>query len=349
MFKQGNIDLINSVLDLVINGNGFFVISNNGVISYICVGYFNIDKQDFIVDNNGYCLQGYVVGLNGQLQNGVVIDFKVECVNQVLQVILSIQQLYNFNLMLKLLIVMLFDLFDVVIYNLFFLLGIYDSQGNFYIMSQFFIKNELDLNVILLILENSWIMKVLIDGVNLFDLLNKMLMSFNVIFDVSGQMILVWVLDGSISGLGFSIDVIINVIQFSLVIGNLLIFGIGWILVVLDGKILLIYVWNGVIGVVSGIFFDMCKIIQYFIVFVQSNLIQDGYIIGQLVGLEIDDIGVIFVCYINGQFKVQGQVVLVNFVNIQGLMLIGKIFWVQFLEFGELVVGVLCLGILGVL
>ena len=69
MFKQGNIDSTNSVLDLAINGNGFFVTSNSGAISYTRAGYFNTDKQDFIVDNNGYRLQGYAVGPNGQLQN----------------------------------------------------------------------------------------------------------------------------------------------------------------------------------------------------------------------------------------------------------------------------------------
>ncbi|UTN75248.1 flagellar hook-basal body complex protein [Pseudomonas aeruginosa] len=82
MFKQGNIDSTNSVLDLAINGNGFFVTSNNGAISYTRAGYFNTDKQDFIVDNNGYRLQGYAVGPNGQLQNGVVTDLKVERANQ---------------------------------------------------------------------------------------------------------------------------------------------------------------------------------------------------------------------------------------------------------------------------
>ena len=82
MFKQGNIDSTNSVLDLAINGNGFFVTSNNGAISYTRAGYFNTDKQDFIVDNNGYRLRGYAVGPNGQLQNGVVTDLKVERANQ---------------------------------------------------------------------------------------------------------------------------------------------------------------------------------------------------------------------------------------------------------------------------
>ena len=82
MFKQGNIDSTNSVLDLAINGNGFFVTSNNGAISYTRAGYFNTDKQDFIVDNNGYRLQGYAVGPNGQLQNGVVTDLKVERANR---------------------------------------------------------------------------------------------------------------------------------------------------------------------------------------------------------------------------------------------------------------------------
>ena len=42
-----NIDSTNSVLDLAINGNGFFVTSNNGAISYTRAGYFNTDKAGF--------------------------------------------------------------------------------------------------------------------------------------------------------------------------------------------------------------------------------------------------------------------------------------------------------------
>ncbi len=49
--------------------------------------------------------------------------------------------------------------------------------------------------------------------------------------------------------------------------------------------------------------------------------------------------GVIFARYTNGQSMVQGQVVLANFANVQGLTPVGKTAWVQSFESGEPVVG----------
>ena len=58
---------------------------------------------------------------------------------------------------------------------------------------------------------------------------------------------------------------------------------------------------------------------------------------------------VIFARYTNGQSKVQGQVVLANFANIQGLTPIGKTSLVQSSESGEPAVGAPRSGTLGAL
>ena len=50
---------------------------------------------------------------------------------------------------------------------------------------------------------------------------------------------------------------------------------------------------------------------------------RDGYTTGQLSGLSIDDTGMMFATYTNGQSKVIGQVVLANFTNSQGLASVG--------------------------
>ncbi|MCU6680451.1 hypothetical protein M8320_00160, partial [Leclercia sp. H6W5] len=137
-------------------------------------------------------------------QNGVVTDLKVERANQAPQATSSIQQSYNLNSTLKPPTVTPFDPSDAATYNSSSSLGIYDSQGNSHTMSQFFIKNEPDPNATPPIPENSWTMKVLIDGVNPLDPSNKTPMSFNVTFDASGQMTSVRAPDGSTSGPGFS-------------------------------------------------------------------------------------------------------------------------------------------------
>lgn len=59
-FTQGNITTTNNSLDVAINGNGFFRMSNNGTVMYARNGQFQIDKNGFIVDSKGAQLTGYL-------------------------------------------------------------------------------------------------------------------------------------------------------------------------------------------------------------------------------------------------------------------------------------------------
>lgn len=68
-FTQGGLTLTNNPLDLAINGEGFFRLSNNGAITYTRNGQFQLDKNGFIVnDNGGLKLQGYMANASGQIQ-----------------------------------------------------------------------------------------------------------------------------------------------------------------------------------------------------------------------------------------------------------------------------------------
>ncbi|MAP30126.1 MAG: flagellar hook protein FlgE, partial [Pseudomonas sp.] len=72
LFNQGNISFTENSLDLAINGNGFFVTSNNGAISYTRAGYFGTDSSGNIVNNAGERLQGFAVNaVTGQINQGV--------------------------------------------------------------------------------------------------------------------------------------------------------------------------------------------------------------------------------------------------------------------------------------
>ena len=79
IFTQGNINYTENSLDLAINGNGFFVTSNNGALSYTRAGYFGTNQEGFIVSNNGERLQGYGVDpLTGKVNEGVPTDLRVD-------------------------------------------------------------------------------------------------------------------------------------------------------------------------------------------------------------------------------------------------------------------------------
>ena len=76
-FTQGNIDFTDNALDLAIGGEGFFVISDNGVRSYTRAGAFGIDNQGFVVDSNGARLQAYPFAGNGLFNTGTPQDLQL--------------------------------------------------------------------------------------------------------------------------------------------------------------------------------------------------------------------------------------------------------------------------------
>jgi flagellar hook protein FlgE len=70
-----------------------------------------------------------------------------------------------------------------------------------------------------------------------------------------------------------------------------------------------------------------------------SSVTQDGISAGQLRGLEIDDSGVAFARYTNGESRALGQIALANFNNENGLQPIGDTNWVETFASGSANVG----------
>jgi flagellar hook protein FlgE len=80
-FSQGNISGTENALDMAIDGTGFFVLNDNGSESYTRAGYFSLDKDGFVVSNNGSRLQGYEAN-DGGVVNGVLDDLQIVIGNQ---------------------------------------------------------------------------------------------------------------------------------------------------------------------------------------------------------------------------------------------------------------------------
>lgn len=98
--------------------------------------------------------------------------------------------------------------------------------------------------------------------------------------------------------------------------------------------------WNPGGGAAAGQTFDidLSSSTQYGSNFAVNTLSQDGYTAGQLLGVDVDDTGVVFARYSNGQSQVTAQVVLANFANKQGLKPIGDTSWVETFASGSPVV-----------
>lgn len=388
LFNQGTIDSTQNALDMAINGNGFFVTSNNGAVSYTRAGYFGTDKNGYVVDNNGYRLQGYPVNAQGQLQNGVVGDLRIETSNQAPKATAQISQTFNLNSTNTTPTVTPFNATDPTTYNSSTSVNIYDSQGNAHVMTQYFTKTG----------PNNWTMNVLVDGRNpanptddsaaitaattaagatgatpasvaaavaasgasaasiaaanaaagatgataasVLAAVSGMGSSpyqVNLNFSPSGQLLTQTPVNNT-TGNAFTV----NPTDGTLVMGD-------WVPAISDGKTPPTWSANGATPNAGGITMDIRKSTQYATAFAVNSVNQDGYTTGQLSGLEIDDQGNIFARYTNGQSKVQGQVVLANFANVQGLTPIGKTSWVQSSESGEPVIGTPRSGTLGAL
>ncbi|MCF6337971.1 MAG: flagellar hook protein FlgE [Gammaproteobacteria bacterium] len=78
---------------------------------------------------------------------------------------------------------------------------------------------------------------------------------------------------------------------------------------------------------------------QFGSAFAVNGLSQDGFATGRLSGIDIDDEGVIFARFTNGQSNALGKVALAGFPNVGGLRQQGNTAWAQSFESGDLILG----------
>ena len=89
------------------------------------------------------------------------------------------------------------------------------------------------------------------------------------------------------------------------------------------------------------VFFDFSENTptQFAAPFSVSTLSQDGFTIGRLTGLSVDDQGIIQATYSNGQSSSLGKVALARFSNPQGLLQEGNTTWRSSTVSGEPIAG----------
>lgn len=76
-FSQGNITTTANGLDLAINGSGFFEVSMGGQTLYSRNGQFQVNKDGFIVNNQGGQLLGYPADAQGVIQPGLAVPLQL--------------------------------------------------------------------------------------------------------------------------------------------------------------------------------------------------------------------------------------------------------------------------------
>ncbi len=317
-FNQGNINYTQNALDLAINGNGFFQVSNNGALSYTRAGYFGTDKEGNLVDNFGYHLQGYSVNEAGNIQTGQVSDLKIQTASQEPKATTKVIQGFNLN-STNIAPTDKFEPNDPRTYNASTSTNIYDEQGNAHVMTQYFVKTATDKATPPNDTPNTWTMHVLVDGRNPKDPTGNNAEEVQLKFKPDGSL---ETMSSDVAS-GLQYDPVTGLVSLN-----------GWKPAMQDSA----GNWspNGAAsGGTLNVTLDIRGSTQYASAFAVNSVSQDGYTTGELAGLEISETGDIFARYTNGQSKVQGQIILANFANVQGLTPVGKTQWVQSFESGE--------------
>ncbi|WP_426113099.1 flagellar hook protein FlgE [Pseudomonas sp. DSP3-2-2] len=329
-FTQGSLTTgtANS-LDLAINGNGFFMLSNNGEKLYTRAGAFHTDKEGFVVNSSGQNLQGYNVDANGNVVVGALSNLKVDSSNLEPKTTTTITNKANFNSSEAIPAVATFDPTDTKSYNVKYSTPIYDTQGNAHTLDQYFVKTD----------TNKWTMYSLVDGRNITDpttAVNPQTDKVELTFDSSGALITSGTGAPVVAGaMGLNTDGTFKVT--------------GWVPGVQVGTgTTATWAKNGADGAAS-IKLNMMASTQ---TASASGLItqdQDGYATGQISAMSVDNTGNLFATYTNGKSKVIGQVSLTNFANVQGLAPAGGTNWRETFASGVPVSGVPESGTLGYL
>ncbi|PRB80565.1 flagellar hook protein FlgE [Pseudomonas sp. MYb185] len=350
IFTQGNINYTENSLDLAINGNGFFVTSNNGALSYTRAGYFGTDRQGYIVNNNGERLQGYGVNaVTGRINEGVPTDLRVDTRAANPNRTSEVSSTLNLNST---------AVRPVAAQN------VYDStfatEYSAYINDNGFDPDNLSADEAAearahaepLALEAS--RDAARSGfdpsdsstynsstsVNVYDSLGNahVMTKYFVKTDANS-----WDMHILIDGRNLD-GVLATDPNFSSEPAELTFNSAG---ALIGGQVTSIDDWQPLDsnGQPAGaetqtLALDLTGSSQYASSFGVTSVVQDGYTTGELAGLEIDDQGMLIARYTNGQTKTQGQLVLATFANQQGLKPLGDTAWAQSSASGEPVIGV---------
>ncbi len=153
-FTQGNITVTNNPLDVAINGQGFYRMSNAGSIAYSRNGQFLVDRDGYIVNGSGHRLTGYQADTNGVIVPSSPVDLVVSSSD------LSPEATTSGTIGMNLDSretepTAAFDYTDPTSYNSSTALSVYDGLGNSHVLTLYFRKSAT---------ANSWEMYTVIDG-----------------------------------------------------------------------------------------------------------------------------------------------------------------------------------------
>ncbi|MDR5737173.1 MULTISPECIES: flagellar hook protein FlgE [unclassified Caballeronia] len=139
-FSQGTITTTNQALDVAINGNGFYQLSNNGSVVYSRNGVFHLDNSGNIVNSAGLQLMGYAADSGGVVNSASTVPLTVPTANIAPTATKTITAAFNLNSQDDVKPVADFDPTNGNTYNASTSVDAYDSLGGTQKVSVYFTK-----------------------------------------------------------------------------------------------------------------------------------------------------------------------------------------------------------------
>jgi flagellar hook protein FlgE len=306
-FTQGTITATSNPLDLAINGNGFFQVSNaSGGIAYTRNGQFKLDRTGFIVNDQSQKLLGYAADAAGNIVAGAAVPLQMPTAGITPAVTTKVDMEINLDSRLGVTLPAAgapIDFADPTTYNNATSQTVYDAKGQSVALTYYFQKSAAD----------TWNVYVSANGTPIKTAGGNPAASTTISFPANGG-----TPTAPVGTVALDIPAVTNAV--------------------------------GALTVpIAGVAMSLSGATQYGSQFGVTNLDQDGYAAGQLIGVQVGDNGILSASYSNGQTKAAGQLELATFHNSQGLQPIGGNSWVSNYASGDPLVGVPGDGNIGVL
>lgn len=302
LFGQGNTENTGRNLDLAINGDGFFVTSQNSQLAYTRAGEFGVDKNGYVTDSFGGRLQVFPAE-----RSGSVTKFNTSAMGDLLLPSTEFPPKATSSVKAGLNLAAgqttpttAYDPAQPESYNYSTSLTLFDSQGAQHTGKLDFVSAYDGVNAAT---ENRWKAYLFVDGKNVGAngaVTPPTYESVDLAFNPNGSLASA---GGNTNG------------QFKF--GNFTLTGASPLALTLD--------FSGSTQYGNG--------------FSINQLSQDGYAKGQLVGLDVSKEGVISSSFSNGKTEPLGQVALAKFTNQQGLTPVGENSWQESDASGNAVFG----------
>lgn len=307
-FSQGNIDFTSNNLDLAINGEGFFVLEDaSGNISYTRTGAYNADRDGYVVDHAGNMLQVFAPDGTGGFNTGSTIDLQLPLLSGTPAASATVTASLNLDPTTNAIAAATaFSPTNAATYDDATSTTVYDSLGVAHTMTMYYRESTTD---------NSWLV-------------------WTTVRDTDGTELVLDPTTGATTATPASAGYPAAVMNF----------GTDGVLIPSSGSVdatgNLAYGAEAITGANAlTLSFNYSDTTQYGSSFAINDLTQDGYAPGRLSGVDIDNDGVVFARYTNGQSDPLGMVALAKFNNQQGLRQLGDTSWAETFNSGDVQMG----------